>query len=111
MKRTFSLLLLCTMLLGSLSLFACQGPGGGGGGGGGVDVEFLDHLDEYGDSMDFSAQEEFVISFFDLYKYEVFLVAHDKIDFAVAAHISSGEQFIVLFAQVLCGHGFAPSTG
>ena len=47
----------------------------------------------------------------DLYKYEVFLVAHDKVDFALAAHISSGEQFIVLFAQVLCGQGFAPSTG
>ena len=73
MKRTLSLLLLVAMLLSTLSLLsACQGPAGGGGGGGGVDVEFIDHLDEYGDSMDFSAQEEFVISFFDLYDYEVY---------------------------------------
>ena len=72
MKRTFSLLLLVAMLLSTASLFACSGPAGGGGGGAGVDVEFIDHLDEYGDSMDFSGEDDFVISFFDLYDYEVY---------------------------------------
>ncbi len=73
MKRLLSLLLTLCLLLSALSLFACQNPaGGGGGGGGGVDVEFIDHLDEYGDSMDFSAQEEIVISYRDMYEYEVY---------------------------------------
>jgi hypothetical protein len=73
MKRLLSLCLLLTMLLGTVGVFAaCPGSGGPVGPGAGVDVEFLDHLDEYGDSMDFSAQEEFVISYYDLYKYEVY---------------------------------------
>ena len=73
MKRSLSLLLLVCMLLATASvLSACQGPAGPVGPGGGVDVEFIDHLDEYGDSMDFSGQQEFVISFYDLYDYEVY---------------------------------------
>ena len=74
MKRTLSLFLLLSLALTSLSsLAACQSPtGSGGGGGAGVDVTFLDHLDEYGHSLDFSAQEEFVISYRDLYEYEVY---------------------------------------
>ena len=73
MKRVLSLCLLLAMLFGTVSILsACQGPAGPTGPGGGVDVDFLDHLDEYGDSMDFSGQEEFVISYFDLYDYEVY---------------------------------------
>ena len=52
MKRTLSLLLLLALLVGSLSLFsACHAPTTPGGDGGGdlIDVEFLDHLNDYGD--------------------------------------------------------------
>ncbi len=74
MKRLLSLLLLFSMLTASLSLFACQGPAGPGGGGGDapLDVEFLDDLDQYGDSLDFSAQEDFVITFPEHFSYEVY---------------------------------------
>ena len=84
MKRSLTFFLLLCMLFSSLSLFsACQGPAGGGGGGGaGIDVEFIDHLDEYGDSMDFSAEEEFIISYRDMYEYEVYgdEKSNEKID-------------------------------
>ncbi len=83
MKRTFSLILLFAMLLACTSLFAaCQGPDGPDGPGGGVDVDFIDKLDSYGDSLDFSAQEDFVISFFDLYDYEVYgdETSNEKLD-------------------------------
>ena len=74
MKRLVSLLLLFSILAASASLFACQGPAGLGGGGGDkpLDVEFLDHLDDYGDSMDFSSQDEFVISHLEDFSYEVY---------------------------------------
>lgn len=83
MKRTLSLFLLLCMLLSALSLFACKGPvGPGGGGGAGIDVEFKDHLDDYGHSLDFSAQEEIIISYRDMYEYEVYgdEKSSDKID-------------------------------
>ncbi len=74
MKRLLSLLLLLSLLVGALSvLSACKTPDVGGPVEGGTgDVEFLDHLDEYGDSMDFSAQEEFIISFPEHYSYEIY---------------------------------------
>ena len=85
MKKSLSFFLVFCLLLPSISLFAAcgdpTGPGGGGGGAG-VDVEFIDHLDDYGDSMDFSAQEEFIISYRDMYEYEVYGAedSNEKID-------------------------------
>ena len=74
MKRLLSLTLLLAMLVGTVAIFAaCPGnTDGPGGPGGALDVEFIDHLDETGDNFDFSSQEDFVISFYDLYKYEVY---------------------------------------
>ena len=73
MKRILSLCLLLAMLVGVVAVFAaCPSSSGPKGPGAGVDVEFIDHLDEYGDSMDFSREDDFVISFYDLYKYEVY---------------------------------------
>lgn len=75
MKRILSFLLLAAMLVGVLSLFAaCKAPAapGSGGGGGNADIDYFDHLDETGDSFDFSAQEEFVLSFPKEHYYEVY---------------------------------------
>ncbi len=74
MKRALSLLLLASILLSALLFTACQAPAPtpGGGGGGLSDVTFLDHLDEYGDSLDFSHEQELVISFAEGYYYEVY---------------------------------------
>ncbi len=111
MKRTLSLLLLMAMLLGSVALFsACNGGGGTGGGGAGVDVEFLDHLDEYGDSMDFSSMDDFVISFFDLYKYEVYGEenSNEKLDTLVYNRNKLLEQ---RFGTKISQQGKIQSTG
>ena len=73
MKRLLSLLLLLSMLIGMTSfLFACKSPETTDGGGGTPDVSYLDSLDSYGDSLDFSAQEEFVISFAEQFQHEVY---------------------------------------
>ena len=73
MKRLLSLCLLLAMLVGVVGVFAaCPAPAGPSGPGPGVDVDFIDHLDETGDSFDFSNMEEFVISYRDTYKYEVY---------------------------------------
>mgnify|MGYP003307488732 CR=1 FL=1 len=75
MKRTLALLLLLSVLFSASSLLsACQTPGGEGSGGGDgtMDVEFLDNLDAYGDSLDFSEYEEFVISFPEHFYYEIY---------------------------------------
>ena len=83
-RRLLSLLLLLSF---ALSVFtACQTPagegGGGGGGGGALEVTFIDHLDEYGDSLDFSAQEEFIISYAAHFEHEVYgdEKSSDKLD-------------------------------
>ena len=112
MKRTLSLLLLLTMLVGTVGIFsACPGgPGGGGGGGAGVDVEFIDHLDEYGHSMDFSAMDEFVISFFDLYSYEVYgeEKSNEKLDTLIYNRNKLLEQ---RFGAKISKQGGIQSTG
>ena len=76
MKRLLSLLLLLSILSSAVSLFACQGPAGPSGpenpGGGEGEIEFLDHLDETGDSFDFSREEDLVISHPAHYSYEVY---------------------------------------
>ena len=95
MKRAFSLLLSLCLLFSATSLFtACQAPtgGGGGGGGAGIDVEFVDHLDDYGDSLDFSAEEEFIISYRDTYEYEVY--ADEKSSAKIDTLISKRNKLI-----------------
>ena len=73
MKRFFSLFLLFAILTGALSLLsACRSPLSPDNPGGTIDVEFIDHLDDYGDSLDFSEYEEFVISFPEHFYYEVY---------------------------------------
>ena len=48
----------------------------------GIGLDFSDNLDDYRDSMDFSNMGEFVISYFDLYSYEVYAdeKSTDKLD-------------------------------
>lgn len=45
-----------------------------------------------------------------LYKYKVFPILHDQIDFSKSAAVSPGNNFVIFLPQIFCRSGFSPGT-